>query len=243
MSAEKKNNVIALPSPITTVALYELSKKIEELKEQQKQVSEMAARAILHALDCKDHYTFGHSMRVTFYAMVLGRELGLDDEQMYELQLSTLFHDIGKIGTPDRILLKDERLTEEEFQIMKQHPVKSAEILDGFKGFERIARNARHHHERFDGRGYPDALQGEDIPLFSRIILIADTFDAMTSTRPYREGLPHDVAFQELRDCAGTQFDPKLVPLFIQGMQKENERGTETFYIDVMDEEFTKKAA
>ncbi len=243
MGAAKKDNVIQLPSPVTAVALFELSKKVEELKEQQKNVSEMAARAILHALDCKDHYTFGHSMRVTFYAMILGKELELDDEQMYELQLSALFHDIGKIGTPDRILLKEERLTEEEFLIMKQHPVKSAEILDGFKGFEKIAKNARHHHERFDGRGYPDNLKEDEIPLFSRIILIADTFDAMTSTRPYREGLPHDVAFQELKDCAGTQFDPKLVPRFIEGMKKEDQKNQDTFYIDVMDEEFTKKAA
>jgi putative nucleotidyltransferase with HDIG domain len=237
------NNVLAMPSPTTAVALHQLGLEVSRLKKEQKKVSEMAARAILHALDCKDHYTFGHSMRVTFYSLILGKELGLDEEEMYELELSALFHDIGKIGTPDRILLKEDRLTEEEFLVMKQHPVKSAEILDGFSGFEKIAKNARHHHERFDGKGYPDNLKGEEIPFYSRIILIADTFDAMTSTRPYREGLAHDIAFQELKDFAGSQFDPDLVPKFIEGMKKEDAQDRDTFYIPVMEEEFTKKAS
>ncbi len=243
MGAQKKSNLLVMPSPTMATALFELGKKVQELQEEQKKVSEMAARAILHALDCKDHYTFGHSMRVTFYSLILGKELKLDKQTLYELELSALFHDIGKIGTPDRILLKEDRLNEEEFRIMKQHPVKSAEILDGFKGFEKISLNARHHHERWDGRGYPNNLKEEEIPLCSRIILIADTFDAMTSTRPYREGLAHDIAFKELKDCAGTQFDPKMVPKFIKGMKKEDSQQKDTFYIEVMDQEFTKKAA
>ncbi|MBL7665966.1 MAG: HD-GYP domain-containing protein [Bacteriovoracaceae bacterium] len=240
---QKKNNVLWMPPANLAMLLVSLANKIEELVEAQKKANEMAARAILHALDCKDHYTFGHSMRVTYYSLVLGKQLGCTPSELYELQLSALFHDIGKIGTPDRILLKEDRLTEEEFQIMKQHPVKSAEILDGFEGFEQISINARHHHERWDGKGYPDNLQGEEIPFFSRVILIADTFDAMTSTRPYREGLSHEVAFQELLDFAGSQFDPAMVPQFIEGMKKEDEKNKETFYISVMGEEFTKKAA
>lgn len=232
-----------MPSVTLSMTIMGLFKKIEELKDEQKHTYEMAARAILHALDCKDHYTYGHSMRVTYFALVLGKQLNLTEEQLYELELSTLFHDIGKIGTPDRILLKDDRLTEEEFQIMKLHPVKSAEILDGFEGFEQISKNARHHHERWDGKGYPDNLAKEEIPYFSRIILIADTFDAMTSTRPYREGLSHEIAYAELEEFAGIQFDPNLVPLFIEGMKTEDSKDEETFYVSVMEEEYTKKAA
>ncbi len=239
----KKNNVFELPSLGTALSLLGMAAQVEALKAEQKKISEQAARTILKALDAKDSYTFGHSMRVAYFSLVTGAEAGLTPEEMYELELSAIFHDIGKIGTPDAVLNKPSRLSEEEFQIMKKHPENTYEILQGFEGFEKIALNARYHHERFDGKGYPLGLKGEDIPLAARIILIADTFDAMTSTRPYRKGLPYEVAFEELVQFSGTQFDPKLVKMFIEGMKKEALKNEEEFYIPLMDKKFTKNAA
>lgn len=225
------------------VSIMNMTKRIEELKTEKQKICEMAARTILKALDAKDKYTYGHSMRVTYFSMVVGKELGLRDKEMYDLQLSALFHDIGKIGTPDAVLNKPTRLNDEEFKIMKQHPSDSYEILKGFSVFEKVARFAKHHHERYDGRGYPDGLKGDQIPLYSRIILIADTFDAMTSTRVYRKGLPYETAFEELIEFSGSQFDPKLVRCFIEGMKKEQAKKEDKFYIPLMDEMYDKDAA
>jgi len=239
----KKSNVFQIPNRESATAIMGLVNVIEDLKVQQKKMVEMTVKAMLNALDQKDHYTFGHSMRVAYYALVMGEQMGLSKEEMYDLELSALFHDIGKIGVPDAILNKPARLEESEFLIMKLHPEKSGEILAGFEGFEEIAKNATHHHERFDGRGYPSGLKADEIPTYARIILIADTFDAMTSTRPYRKGLPYEVAFEELRQFSGTQFDPKLVDLFIQGMTKEEEKAENVFYLPIMGKKFEKKAA
>ena len=239
----KKNNVFELPSMSTTLSLIGMSSQVEALKAENKKISEQAARTILRALDAKDSYTFGHSMRVAWFSLVTGRELGLTDEDMHELELSAIFHDIGKIGTPDAVLNKPSRLSEEEFHVMKQHPEQTYQILKDFTHFEKIAMNARFHHERFDGKGYPLGLKGEDIPVAARIILIADTFDAMTSTRPYRKGLPYEVAFEELIQFSGTQFDPKLVRMFVEGMRKEALKGEEEFFIPLMESRFKKNAA
>lgn len=239
----KKNNVFELPSLSTALSLLGMAAQVEALKDDNKKISEQAARTILKALDAKDNYTFGHSMRVAYFSLVTGAEAGLKPEEMYELELSAIFHDIGKIGTPDAVLNKPSRLSEEEFQIMKKHPENSFEILKEFPLFEKIAQNARLHHERFDGKGYPLGLQGEDIPVAARIILIADTFDAMTSTRPYRKGLPYEVAYEELIQFSGTQFDPHLVQMFIQGMKKEALKGEDQFFIPLMDKKFDKNAA
>lgn len=239
----KKNNVISLPEIVTNVTLLKLSHDVEELKSEQKKICEQAVKSMLRALDAKDHYTFGHSMRVAFYSLELGREIGLNDEELYQLEMSALFHDIGKIGVPDSVLLKPSRLDEDEFQEMKLHPSKSYEILSDFEVFRDVARYAKHHHERYDGRGYPDGLKGEDIPFYSRIILIADTFDAMTSTRPYRKGLPYDVAFSELKEFAGSQFDPNLVDHFISAMKKDEAKKENTFSLSIIQGDFSKQAA
>ena len=252
--AKKKSNVVNLDERKEAkakassgnsmmVSIMNMTKRIEELKTEKQKICEMAARTILKALDAKDKYTYGHSMRVTYFSMVLGKELGLNDQEMYDLQLSALFHDIGKIGTPDSVLNKPTRLSDEEFKIMKKHPTESYEILKGFSVFEKVARFAKHHHERYDGRGYPDGLKGEQIPLYSRIILIADTFDAMTSTRVYRKGLPYQTAYDELNEFSGSQFDPELVVKFIRGMKKEQAKKEDKFYIPLMDEMYEKDAA
>ncbi len=239
----KKNNLFELPSMSTALSLMGMASQVEELKSDNKKISEQAVRAILKALDKKDNYTFGHSLRVAYFSLVTGSEAGLSAEEMYELELSAIFHDIGKIGTPDAVLNKPSRLTEDEFQIMKKHPENSFEILKEFPYFDKIANNARLHHERFDGKGYPFGLKGEEIPLAARIILIADTFDAMTSTRPYRKGLPYEVAYEELIQFSETQFDPKLVKLFILGMKKEELKGEKEFFIPLLERSFTKDAA
>ena len=248
MSKNAKNNVLKFDRQTVSEnmlqdSFVDMARRIDELKTENQRVCEMAARAILKALDAKDKYTYGHSMRVCYFSMVMGKELGISDEEMYELELSALFHDIGKIGTPDAVLNKPTRLNDSEFKIMKAHPVQSFEILKDFDNFEKISINAKHHHERFDGRGYPSGLKGDNIPLFARIILIADTFDAMTSTRAYRKGLSYDIAFNELVEFSGSQFDPELVKLFIKGMKKEEAKGERQFFIPLMNQMFDKKAA
>ncbi len=239
----KKSNKAEDNSVITSVALIKMSGTISGLESRFKETCEMAVRSILQALDMKDHYTFGHSMRVAFYALALGKEIGLSTKELYELELAALFHDIGKIGIPDMVLLKPERLNVEEFNIMKEHPEKSAIILRGFQPFEKIAKIAKHHHERYDGKGYPDRLKGEQIPFFSRVILIADTFDAMTSSRPYRAGLPYNVAFDELRTFSNSQFDAYLAEKFIYAMTKEQKKNEDTFYLEIIKDKFLKNAA
>ncbi len=204
---------------------------------------EITIKTLLNALKCKDDYTWGHSLRVAYLCISVGKEMGLSENELYELEVSALFHDIGKIGVPDAVLLKPSRLTEEEFLEMKLHPTKSYQILEDFPVFHKMAVNAKHHHERYDGRGYPDGLKGENIPLFSRIILIADTFDAMTSTRPYRKGLPFETAFSELKEFAGSQFDPMVVEHFIKAMTKEQSKNQATFNLKVIEGDFKKDAA
>ena len=240
---KEESNVISIQGIMMNVAFMKLNEEVEELKKQQKKLSETMCRTMLLALDAKDQYTYEHSTRVAYYSLILGRELDLNELKLYELEMSGLFHDLGKIGTPDSILNKPTRLNEEEFEIMKQHPVRSAEILGGFKDFQEVAKIVKHHHERFDGRGYPNNLKGEKIPLFSRILLIADTFDAMTSSRAYRKGLSYSTAFAELEEFSGSQFDPGLVSLFIEGMKKEELSKEKTFHLKIVGKDFEKKAA
>ncbi len=237
---KKLTNLSRQRSPLR---FQEMNGKIKQLERGYQEVCEMAVRSILQALDMKDHYTYGHSMRVTYYALVLGKEIGLNTEELYKLELASLFHDIGKIGIPDAVLLKPSRLDSDEFKIMKTHPEKTAEILEGFEPFKDIAHYAKHHHERFDGRGYPSQLRGEEIPLFSRIILIADTFDAMTSTRPYRKGLSYQIAYEELIKFSETQFDPKLASSFVQAMKKDQQKQENTFSLSIIKNLFDKNAA
>lgn len=213
------------------------------IKEIRKEYFELSIKTLLSALKCKDDYTWGHSLRVAYLCVSVGKEMGFSTDELYELEVSALFHDIGKIGVPDAVLKKPSRLTDDEFLEMKLHPSKSFEILQDFPIFSKMAINAKYHHERFDGRGYPEGLKGEDIPFYARIILIADTFDAMTSTRPYRKGLPFDVAFAELREFAGTQFDPQIVEKFISCMTKEQNKNEETFNLQVIAGDFKKDAA
>ena len=182
-------------------------------------------KALVQSLEAKDAYTRQHSQRVTQYAVELGTIMGCSAEELDAIRFGGHLHDIGKIGIRDQVLLKPGRLTDEEYEIIKQHPVIGEEIIShiGLLPLERAI--IRHHHERWDGKGYPDGLAGEEIPKLSRILAVADTFDAMTSCRPYRGALCRGDAHQEIRRNAGTQFDPQVVEAFDAWMeQKGRER-------------------
>lgn len=212
---KQADNVLLLPIP--TAAQRDQEKFAEEVYPD---VLIEALRAIVSSLEEKDSYTHGHSFRVAEYAVMLGEEIKLSELEIREVELSALLHDVGKIGIPDSILLKPGRLTLSEFEIMKSHPVRSGKILEKIGALRNLIPGIVHHHERFDGLGYPHGLKGEEIPLYGRIILVADTYDAMTSTRPYRLALDKEIAFDELKRCSGTQFDPYLVECFIRVVRR-----------------------
>ncbi len=173
-------------------------------------------RSLAEAIDAKDSYTRGHSDRVAEYADALARSLSLSENELSAVRCAGYLHDTGKIGIPDAILLKPGRLTDEEYQMIKNHPILSHKIIEPVDFPYDVKPIVRHHHERIDGSGYPDGLVGDDIPLGARIVGIADAYEAMTSDRPYRKALTHAAAITELRRCAGTQFDTGLVRAFIE---------------------------
>lgn len=172
-------------------------------------------KSISFALDAKDKYTHGHSMRVTLYSLALAKALKLPDDLLEEIETAGLLHDIGKIAIPEKILLKPGKLTEEEFKIIKTHPELGEKLVHSIEKLTLISNWLKSHHERYDGKGYPEGLVGEQIPISSRIIALADTYDAMTSDRAYRKALSHQTAMDEVKLCSGTQFDPVLAELFI----------------------------
>lgn len=172
--------------------------------------------AVRDFVDAKDYYTRNHSDRVSFYAAALASRLGLSPEECSRIRVASLFHDIGKLGIPDSILLKDGRLTNEEYAVIKTHSVRGAELLTHISHFHDIIPWVRAHHERYDGSGYPDRLAGEAIPMQGRIITIADSFDAMTSDRRYRRGMSAQDAVAELQREKGRQFDPAMVDAFAE---------------------------
>jgi putative nucleotidyltransferase with HDIG domain len=171
-------------------------------------------KALTAALETRDSETHGHSERVVTYSLRLGREYGLNSEQMKSLEFGSLLHDIGKIGVPDSILRKPAKLTEEEWVRMREHPLHGQQILRGIEFLEGAARVVAQHHEQWDGSGYPVGLRAEEIDVCARIFSVADAFDAITSDRVYRRGKSYEAASQELDDWAGRQFDPKVVEAF-----------------------------
>ncbi|MFP4977077.1 HD domain-containing phosphohydrolase [Paenibacillus sp. CN-4] len=176
------------------------------------------------ALDARDSYTAGHSLRVAEYSVIIGRMAGLTREQLDNLRKSALLHDIGKIGVSDHVLFKEGQLTDEEFDQIKSHPVLGESILLQIEPPEAMAPylgGVRSHHERYDGRGYPDGLAGEDIPLFGRVIAVADAYDAMTSDRPYRKGMEHERALNIIREGRGTQWDPEFAALLLSYFEQK----------------------
>ncbi len=172
-------------------------------------------------VEAKDPYTRGHSDRVSEYSVLIGKKLGLDEKTLHILKIGGLFHDIGKIGIPDSILLKESKLSDEEYSQIKNHPMIGVHMLGDAAIFTDILPIVKHHHERYDGRGYPSQLVGDDIPYVARIAAVADTFDAMTSKRSYRDSLPIDVVRAEIEKCSGTQFDPNIAKVFLDIMDND----------------------
>jgi HD-GYP domain-containing protein (c-di-GMP phosphodiesterase class II) len=172
--------------------------------------------SLTSAVDAKDAYTCGHSERVALLSRSLALEAGLSEHQVDRIYMAGLLHDVGKIGVPEAVLQKCGKLTAEEFEQIKKHPEIGARILKDIKQVEDIIPGVLHHHERYDGKGYPAGLAGDSIPLMGRIICLADCFDAMTSSRTYRKALPLEVALTEIRRCSGTQFDPVLSDAFLK---------------------------
>ena len=172
-------------------------------------------QTLRYTVEAKDPYTRGHSDRVSEYSVLIGKKVGLSDNDIKTLQIGGLFHDIGKIGVPDTILQKEAKLTDNEYSQIKQHPNIGVHILSNAKIFQDILPIVEHHHEKYDGTGYPSKLKGEEIPYLARIAAVADSFDAMTSRRTYRDALPLETVISEFERCKGTQFDPKLTDVFL----------------------------
>lgn len=176
-------------------------------------------QALVAAVDAKDHYTARHSIAVTDLAVATGRQMGLSAHDLADLERAGLLHDVGKIGSPENILLKPTNLTEEELAAMMEHAAMSGHIVESVPSLARLTSVVRGHHERWDGRGYPDGLAGERIPLLARILNAADAFDTMTSERPYTTPMSYEMARSELLSCSGGQFDPKVVAALIAALE------------------------
>ena len=201
-------------------------KEVEFLTEKQRHSQEMidqSTLALVEAIDAKDRYTNGHSRRVAVYSRMIAERIGKTPEECYEIYLIALLHDVGKIGIPDAIINKTSKLTDDEFAIIKTHPTVGGDILSKIKSSPNLSIGARWHHERYDGKGYPDGLKGEEIPETARIIAVADSYDAMSSKRSYRDALPQYKIKSEFQDGIGTQFDPRFAKVMIDIINEDVE--------------------
>lgn len=225
------HNLSAMPGAFTNILtlvaiimIYRRNKAIDAyqkvevdyLKDQQKiswRLFEQTATALVNAIDAKDTYSHGHSLRVAEYSEKIARALGCDEEECRKVYYAALLHDVGKIGIPDQIINKKGKLTDEEFDVIKQHPGVGAAILSGIDEYPYLSIGAHFHHERYDGKGYPARLKGEDIPRVARIISVADAYDAMSSNRSYRKAIPQQLVREEIVKGAGTQFDPEMAKI------------------------------
>jgi putative nucleotidyltransferase with HDIG domain len=194
-----------------------------ELSEQVRKASFDSVRALVLAVEAKDPYTRRHSEQVAHYAVGLAKALNLPDDAVQSIRTAALLHDVGKIGIPDHVLTKPGPLTEREFEHVRRHPAIGADILANITLFGREAQFVRHHHERWDGKGYPDGLAGEESPLGARIIQVSDCIDAMLMERTYKKSYPPDKMIGELIRCAGTQFDPKIAAAAVAWCQSHRE--------------------
>jgi HD-GYP domain-containing protein (c-di-GMP phosphodiesterase class II) len=191
-----------------------IEKSVAKLKLAAKENQELfinSVRTLAAAIDAKDPYTRGHSERVARYSVVLARHMDLSPEEVRVVRLSALLHDVGKIGIDDRILRKPTALTSEEFEIMKTHPAKGALIMGQIPQLKNVIPGIKHHHEKWAGGGYPDGLKGHGIPLIARVVAVADTFDAMTTTRPYQKAMPLTYVITQIMSFAGKSFDPAVI--------------------------------
>lgn len=223
--------LLLIESGLKSVEQMNMIKQINEELADSKELLEKSylesIEVLRRTVEVKDVYTRGHSDRVSEYSLLIGKKLNLPPEQMKTLKIGALFHDIGKIGIPDAILLKTDKLTDDEYSEIKNHPAIGAHILSNASIFADIIPIVKHHHERYDGKGYPARLAGEDIPYLARIVAVADTFDAMTSRRSYRQALDFDYTMNEIERCKGTQFDPAIADVFLKILRTNQDKITE----------------
>ena len=196
----------------------ELRYKFMEMEDRYRKQALAMACTLVSLVDLRDAYTGGHSGRVAGYARAIGLRLGLQDAQLDNVVMAALLHDIGKIGVPDHVLLKRGKLTNEEFDHIKKHPELGWMALKNMDDFKAVSLIVLHHHERMDGRGYPAGLKGNAIPLGARIIAVGDSFDALTTDRPYRTARTREQAVDELLSCAETQFDSRVLAAFLDSL-------------------------
>ncbi|MGM9583532.1 MAG: HD-GYP domain-containing protein [Phascolarctobacterium sp.] len=223
-------SVFALLALLFLIGIYFFLLEEEEKHQIEQQRTETIWRMSLNtvqtlaqAIDAKDSYTNGHSLRVAKYSVMLAERMGFNAEDQGRLQYIALLHDVGKIGIADSILNKNGKLTDEEYEIIKSHSSIGAKILSNINELPDVATGAKYHHERYDGKGYPAGLKGEEIPLIARIIAVADTYDAMTSKRSYRDALPQDVVREEISKGLGSQFDPSIGSIMLQIIDEDKE--------------------
>jgi len=202
------------------VELIRLQKNLEGMVEEKTRENENlflhVVESLADAIDAKDNYTKGHSGRVAAYSKEIAKRYGYDEKRQEKIFMMGLLHDVGKIGVPDEVINKPGRLTDEEFAKIKKHPGIGGKILDNIREMPELAAGAKWHHERYDGKGYPEGLSGDDIPEEARIIAVADAFDAMTSTRSYRSALPIEEVRREIEKGKGNQFDPKFADIMLE---------------------------
>ena len=194
---------------------HDMSNEIRIKTEKLSRAYIQIVEALAASVDAKDRYTHGHSSRVAAYSREIAKRVGYSEEEQDKIYMMGLLHDVGKIGIQDAIINKPSRLTEEEYAMIKTHPVVGAEILKKIQDIPELVVGARWHHERYDGRGYPDGLEGDNIPEVARIIAVADTYDAMTSNRSYRGYLPQEKVRAEIERCKGSQFDPRFADIML----------------------------
>lgn len=219
--------LLLIESGIKSIAqmnqIKHINSELSDTYEKLEQAYLESIQTLRYTVEVKDSYTRGHSDRVSEYSVLLGKHLGLPQADLDTLRVGGLFHDIGKIGVPDAILQKNGKLDDDEYSQIKQHPNIGIHILSHAKIFQNILPIVEHHHEKFDGTGYPSRLAGNDIPYLARIAAVADSFDAMASRRAYRNSLPLDVIIDEFERCKGTQFDPEIADVFLDILRNHSD--------------------
>jgi len=214
-------SVVGLFAPVLIlIPLFVARWAVAQIGEQQ-MAYEATVGALCQAVETKDFYTRGHSDRVSRGSVMIAREIGMRGDRVEAIRYAGMLHDVGKLGVPTRVLQKTGKLTEEEYEAIQLHPIRGLDIVREIGFLDEALAGIMHHHERIDGRGYPMGLAGDEIPEFARVLAVADAFDSMTSTRSYRGARPAAEAIQELRKCAGTQFDPAFVDAFVAAVGRE----------------------
>lgn len=203
--------------------MHIFQRKEQESRARLDELNTNIIRALAYTIDAKDHYTSGHSQRVADYAVAIAKRMGKSEEEQKIIYYAGLLHDIGKIRVPEEVINKPGKLTDEEFNLIRLHPVSGYHILKDIHEDIRIAYAAKYHHERYDGNGYPNALEGENIPEIARVIGVADAYDAMASNRRYRDALPQSVVRSEIETGRGKQFDPEIADIMLQMIDEDKD--------------------